>query len=115
MALVKPLLKKLVLELLLSNYQPVSILTFLSKVLEKYALNQLKAHSEAYGLMPTYQSAYRPNFSCKTTLLKLTNDLLWTMEHQRVSALVAINLRAAFDTVDHDILLNVLGNKFGSK
>ena len=35
------------------------------------------------------------------------------MEHQRVSALVAINLSVAFDTLDHEILLNVLENKFG--
>ena len=63
--------------------------------------------------MPTYQSAYGPNSSCETALLKLTNYLLWTMDNQRVSALVAINLSAAFDMVDHDILSNVLDNKFG--
>ena len=63
--------------------------------------------------MPEYQSAYRANFSCKTALLKLTDDLLWSMEHQEVTPLVSIDLSAAFDTVDHDLLLSILSKKFG--
>ena len=63
--------------------------------------------------MPDYHSAYRANFSCETALLKLTNDLLWVMEHQEVTPLVAIDLSAAFDTVDHDLLLSILSKKFG--
>ena len=63
--------------------------------------------------MPSYQSAYRANFSCETALVKLTDDLLWVMEHQEVTPLVAIDLSAAFDTVDHDMLLSVLSKKFG--
>ena len=58
--------------------------------------------------MPDYQSAYRANFSCETALLKLTDDLLWAMEHQEVTPLVAIDFSAAFNTVDHDLLLSVL-------
>ena len=82
----------------LCNYRPVSNLSFLSKVLEKAVLKQF----------PEYQSAYRQGFSCKTALVKLTNDILWAMEHQKVTAMMAIDLSAAFDTVDHDILLEVL-------
>ena len=63
--------------------------------------------------MPSYQSAYRANFSCETALVKLTDDLLWAMEYQEVTPLVAIDLSAAFDTVDHDMLLSVLSKKFG--
>ena len=63
--------------------------------------------------MPDYQSAFRKNYSCETALIKLTNDLLWTMERQEVIALVAVDLSAAFDAVDHSILLAVLREKFG--
>ena len=59
-AVLRPLLKKTGLELTTSNYRPVSNLTFLSKVVEKAALNQLVAHFDN-NLMPDYQSAYRAN------------------------------------------------------
>ena len=65
----------------------------------------------ANKLLP--ESAYRTNFSCETALVKLHNDILWSMEQQRITAIIAIDLSAAFDTVDHDILLDVLHNQFG--
>ena len=112
-AIIRPLIKKLGLELISSNYRPVSNLSFLSKVLEKAALQQFMQYSDHHKLMPDYQSAYRANFSCETALVKLMDDLLWSMEHQRVTTLMAIDLSAAFDTVDHDVLLSVLNAKFG--
>ena len=63
--------------------------------------------------MPSHQSAYREHHSCETALVRLTNDLLWSMEKQRVMALVAIDLSAAFDTVDHTVLLKVLQQNIG--
>ena len=63
--------------------------------------------------MPDYQSAYRSNYSCETALIKLVNDILCSMENTSVTALMAIDLSAAFDTVDHDVLLSVLSAKFG--
>ena len=62
--------------------------------------------------MPDYQSAYCSGYSCETALLKLPNDVLWNMEHKMITPLVAIDLSATFDTVDHDIFLNVLHDKF---
>ena len=57
------------------------------------------------NLLPEYQSAYRQHYSC--------DDILWSMEHQRIIGVVAIDLSAAFDTVDHYILLKVLDTRFG--
>ena len=112
-AIVRPLLKKPGLDLVCSNYRPVSNLTFLSKVLEKAMLPRFNKHCNEYNLLPENQSAYRPNFSCETALLKLTNDILVAMEDKEITSLVAIDLSAAFDTVDHSILLNVLEKRFG--
>ena len=54
-AIVKPLLKKMGLELITSNYQSVSNLPFLSKVLERYMVNQFTAHCDVNNLLPGYQ------------------------------------------------------------
>ena len=96
-----------------SNYQLVSNLSFLSKVLERCVVSQFTAHCDANNLLPGYQLAYRRNYSCKTALIKITNNCLWDMGNQMVTAMVAIDLSASFDTVDHAILLDVLNKKFG--
>ena len=95
------------------NYRSVSNLSFLSKILEKCALLQFNNHCIVNNLLPDYQSAYREHFSCETALVKLVDDMLWNMEEQKVTAVVAIDLSVAFDTVDHDVLLDVLNNRFG--
>ena len=105
--------KKVGMDLINTSYCPVSNLPFLSKVVEKSVLLRFNRHCNKNNLMPDYQSAYRANFSCETALLKLTNDLLWAMEHQEVTPLVAIDLSAAFNTIDHDLLLSILSKKFG--
>ncbi len=64
-------------------------------------------------LLPDYKSAYRRNYSCETDLVKVSNDILWAMENQKMTFLVASDVSAAFDTVDHDILIEVLRNNFG--
>ena len=56
---IRPLLKKIGLKLIISNYKPVNNLTFLSKVFIKAALNKLVAHFDNNNLMPDYQSVYR--------------------------------------------------------
>ena len=61
----------------------------------------------------SYQLAYRANYSCETSILKLCNHILWAMERQEITALVAPDLSTAFDTLDHSVLLNVLYNQFG--
>ena len=78
--IIRPLLKKLGLTLIHSNYRPVSNLPFLSKVVEKVIQDQFRSHCANHRLIPDYQSAYHANYSCETALLKIVNDILWTME-----------------------------------
>lgn len=111
-AIIRPLLKKNGLDVILKNYRPVSNLSYLSKIVEK-CLNQFMKFLESNKLLPDYQSAYRRGFSTETALLKLSSDILWKMERQEVTALVALDLSAAFDTVDHSILSKVLQITFG--
>ena len=114
-AIICPLLKKLGLDLINKNYRPVRNLPFLSKVVKKCTLKQFIKHCDDYSLLPTYQSAYRKNYSWQTALVKLFDDLLWSLEQQKVNLLVAIDLSAAFDMVDHGILIDVLDTAFNVK
>ena len=79
-AIVRPLLKKEGLQLIMSNFRPVSNLSFISKIIEKCMLLQLSQHCNNNNLQPDYQSAYREHYSCETAVLKLSNDILWAME-----------------------------------
>ncbi len=94
------------------NFRPVSNVLFLSKVLEKVALEQIHRHCEDESLLPDYQSAYHPGYSCETALAKINLDLLWAMETQQVTAMIFLDLSAAFDTVDHQILHTVFHDTF---
>ena len=112
-ALVRPLLKKVGLKLIHSNYRPDSKLPFLSKCLEQCTLTQFNDHCRKCNLMPDYQFAYRENYNCETALIKIVDDILWSMEKGKVTALMALDLSAAFNTVDHEVLLRVLQKRFG--
>ena len=91
----------------------MSNLPFLSKVLEKVVLHQLRGHLLANNLSETFQSAYRAPHSTETALLDVTNCLLGSADEGRVSILTLFDLSAAFDTLDHSILLTRLHDMFG--
>ena len=77
--LVKPLIKT-ISRPKKTNYRLVSNLGFISQVVEKVTLTQFTKHCDENRLLPAYQSAYRRNHSCKTSLVKLLDDILWGME-----------------------------------
>ena len=76
-------------------------------------LKQFLKHCENNCLLPDFQSAYGANYSTETSLVKMTNNILWAMEEQHITMMVILDLSAAFDTVDHGILLKILENQFG--
>ena len=113
-ALVQPLLKKPSLSTDdLNNFRPISNLIFISKILEKVVASRIQSHLSSNSLSSSFQSAYRIFHSTETTLLKIHNDLILAMDRGEVTSLILLDLSAAFDTVDHSILLTRLQNWFG--
>ena len=113
-AVVIPLLKKASLDQEnLKNFRPVSNLTYVSKLVERVVAARLEKHMSDNGLHEVLQSAYKRFHSTETALLKVQNDILMSIDQQQCVLLVLLDLSAAFDTVDHNILLSRLKNMLG--
>ncbi len=97
----------------LINYRLISNLHFLSKILEKVVSSQLCSFLEKNDISEDFQSGFRPYHSSETALIRVTNDLLLSSDRGCISLLVLLDLSAAFDTIDHNILLNRLENHVG--
>jgi len=108
-ALVSPILKKPSLDAnVLGNYRPVSNLLFLSKVLEKIVVTRLNAHLQRNGLLEPLQSAYREFHSTETALLKIKDDIAISIGNRKAVLLILLDLSAAFDTINHQKLIDTL-------
>ena len=113
-AIVQPLLKKTSLDQeVLKNFRPVSNLSFLSKVIEKVIAARLLDHMTANNLMDPMQSAYRKGHSTETALLRVHDDIVSAVDKGHGVILILLDLSAAFDTVDHTILLTFLSEHIG--
>ena len=109
-----PLLKKSTLDPeSLQSYRSVSNLKFISKATEKADTEQLQHYLTDNDLFPHLQSAYRKHHSCETALLRVLNDLLSTVDAKRDAVLVLFDLSAAFNTIDHNILIQRLKIRYG--
>ena len=113
-AVVTPLKKKASLPVEdLKNYRPVSGLSFISKLVERVVAKQLRDHIYGHGLDKSYQSAYKSGHSTETVLLSIKNDIHLSLSRGEATALVLLDLSAAFDTIDHSTLLSCLLDWFG--
>ena len=81
-SVVKPLLKKKGLDPQEKNYHPVSNLPFFSKLVERATLMQFDKQCREHHLLPDFQSAYRKGYSTETSLIKMANDIFWSMERK---------------------------------
>ena len=110
----RPIIKKSNLDPdVLKNYRPVSNLHYISKLTEKVVAGQVKIYLESNNLLDPYQSGYRKHHSTETAVLNITNNILSMKDCHQATALVSIDLSAAFDLVNHDVLVKRLDNYFG--
>jgi len=97
----------------MKNFRPVSNLTFISKVVERVVADQVVRYLQAHDLLPRLQSAYRRHHSTEMARLRVPSDIYDATDRQEVTLLGLLDLSAAFDCVDHDILLRHLEQSFG--
>ena len=82
--------------------------------IERVVAVSFNEHEDANNLLPVRQSAYRAHHSTETAVIAVHNDIARNADCTgQVSVLVLLDLSAAFDTVDHKILLDILGYRFG--
>ena len=92
----------------IGNYRPIANVSFLSKVVERVVADQLQAHLDETDALDPFQSGFRPRHGTETALVTLCDDLLREADRGKVSLLVLLDISAAFDTIDHGILLGRL-------
>ena len=91
-----------------SSYRPISNLPVLSKLMKYFVVRQLMDYLQSSDLLPANQSGFRPGHSTETAVLWVLSDILLAVDREDVAALILLNISAAFDTVDYDILLQRL-------
>ena len=92
-----------------ANYRLISNLSTVSKVLESH----LRPHLLSSSNFSELQSAYRKGHSTETALLEVLDGAVTVADNKQVTVLIGLDLSAAFDTVDHRLLLDRLWLEFG--
>jgi len=96
-----------------SNFRPISNLKLISKLIEKAVASQLTDYLSVKTLHESFQSAYKRYHSSETALLRVHNDILRSIDNGESVILVLLDLSAAFDTVNHEVLLCRLSTRYG--
>ncbi|CAB3982361.1 Hypothetical predicted protein [Paramuricea clavata] len=91
-----------------NNYRPISVLSVLSKILEKHVAKSLMNYLVNNNLLYELQSAFREGHSTESALIKLTDQILSNMDQDNVTGVLFIDFKKAFDIVDHQIMLKKL-------
>ena len=93
-----------------SNYRPISVIPVVAKIFEKIVYEQLYEYLDNYNLLTTCQSGFRSLHSTLTALVEATNSWSVNIDNGLVNGVVFIDLKKAFDTIDHNIIPKKLGN-----
>ena len=98
-----------------TSYRLITNVAFLSKTLERVVAAQTINYLTDNDLMSKLQSAYRRFYSTETALLCVYNDTLLALDSRQEVVPVLLDLSSAFDTIDHDVLLDRLRSRYGIK
>ena len=92
----------------LSSYRPVAQMPFIAKLLERHVSKHLRIFLENNNINDLFQSAYRPNHSTETAVVKIFSDICQSLSQRRDVVLCLLDLSSAFDTLHHGILIQRL-------
>ena len=96
-----------------ANYRPISILPAVSKVFEKEVFRQVNGYLTENCILSPFQSGFRPKHSTVTALIQMCDEWLENMDNGKLSGVIFLDIRKAFDSINHDILFNKMKMRFG--
>jgi len=115
-AIVRPLLKKCSVNptdvTFTDSLRPIYNFSFVSRLLERAIDSRFTQHALTHNLVSPVQLAYRKHHSTEPALIKIYNDMVTSTDRGHVGVLALLDLSSAFDTVDQQLLLQVLHQRF---
>ena len=94
----------------MNNYRPISVLPVVSKIFERLVHDQTYKYVSDAGILTDRQSGFRKRHSTGTCLVEFLDAIYDGVENDRLSGVLFLDLKKAFDTVDHNIAINILSN-----
>ena len=94
-----------------TNYRPISLLSQFSKILEKIFHNRMMSFIEENNILYESQYGFRKNMSTSLAILELVENITTSIGDCKSTVGIFIDLKKAFDTVDHDILIQKLDQR----
>jgi hypothetical protein len=98
---------------LCENYRPISILPIVSKAFEKEVFRQVYTYLSVNSLLSKFQHGFRPKHSTVTALIQMCDEWLENMDNGKINGVVFVDIKKAFDSINHCVLLNKMNEQFG--
>ena len=95
------------------NYRPISILPIISKVFEKEVFGQIYKYLTENSMLSNFQSGFRPKHSTVSVLIQMCDEWLEIMDNSKFNGVIFLDIRKAFDLINHKILLKKMKDHFG--
>ena len=96
-----------------ANYRPISILPAGGKVFEKEVFRQVYGYLTENCMLSKFQSGFRPKHCTVTALIQMCDEWLENMDNGKLNGVVFLDIKKAFDSINHGILLNKMKKRFG--